>query len=83
MHWRYKDMSKFIKVEHSQTLVRDINSNAIVNNSTEEYKLYMARAKRRENSLNKMKDICREINTLKAEMFEIKDILKSLCKDKK
>jgi len=76
-------MSKFIKVEHSQTLVRDINSNAIVNNSTEEYKLYMARAKRRENSLNEMKDICREINTLKAEMFEIKDILKSLCKDKK
>ena len=34
-------MSKFIKVEHSQTLVRDIKSNAIVNNSTEEYKLYM------------------------------------------
>ena len=76
-------MSKFIKVEHSQTLVRDIKSNAIVNNSTEEYKLYMARAKRRENSLNEMKDICREINTLKAELYEIKDILKSLCKDKK
>ena len=76
-------MSKFIKVEHSQTLVRDIKSNAIVNNNTEEYKLYMARAKRRENSLNEMKDICREINTLKAEMYEIKDILKSLCKDKK
>ena len=76
-------MSKFIKVEHSQTLVRDIKSNAIVNNSTEEYKLYMARAKRRENSLNEMKDICREINTLKAEMYEIKDILKSLGKDKK
>lgn len=76
-------MSKFIKVEHSQTLVRDIKSNAIVNNSTEEYKLYMQRAKRRENSLNEMKDICREINTLKAEMYEIKDILKSLCKDKK
>ena len=76
-------MSKFIKVEHSQTLVRDIKSNAIVNNSTEEYKLYMARGKRRENSLNEMKDICREINTLKAEMYEIKDILKSLCKDKK
>ena len=67
-------MSKFIKVEHSQTLVRDIKSNAIVNNSTEEYKLYMARAKRRENSLNEMKDICREINTLKAEMYEIKAV---------
>ena len=75
-------MSKFIKVEHSQTLVRDIKSNAIVNNSTEEYKLYMARAKQ-EKTLNEMKDICREINTLKAEMYEIKDILKSLCKDKK
>ena len=76
-------MSKFIKVEHSQTLVRDIKSNAIVNNSTEEYKLYMQRANEEKNSLNEMKDICREINTLKAEMYEIKDILKSLCKDKK
>ena len=71
-------MSKFIKVEHSQTLVRDIKSNAIVNNSTEEYKLYMARAKRRENSLNEMKDICREINTLKADMREIKSLLKGI-----
>ena len=65
-------MSKFIKVEHSQTLVRDIKSNAIVNNSTEEYKLYMKRVKRRENSLNEMKDICREINILKQKCTKLK-----------
>ena len=35
-------MSKFIKVEHSQTLFRDIRSGAIVNNNVvEEYQMYI------------------------------------------
>ena len=41
--------------------------------------MYMKRVKARENNLNQMKDMCREINNLKAELFEIKDILKTLC----
>ena len=44
-----------------------------------EYQMYMKRVKARENNLNQMKDMCREINNLKAELFEIKDILKTLC----
>ena len=54
-------------------------SGAIVNNNQTEYQMYIKRVKARENNLNQMKDMCREINNLKAELFEIKDILKTLC----
>tara|TARA_Y100001938_G_scaffold145945_1_gene223757 strand:+ start:62 stop:295 length:234 start_codon:yes stop_codon:yes gene_type:complete len=72
-------MSRFIKVQHNDFLVRDNRSGAIVNNNQTEYQMYMQRVKNRENSTNAMKDMCREINNLKAELFEIKDILKTLC----
>jgi|TARA_Y100000996_G_C22186153_1_gene504963 hypothetical protein len=72
-------MSRFIKVQHSEHLFRDNKSGAIVNNNQTEYQMYMKRVKARENNLNQMKDMCREINNLKAELFEIKDILKTLC----
>ena len=75
-------MSRFIKVQHNESLIRDSRSGAIVNNNQSEYQMYMRRVKARENNLNQMKDMCREINNLKAELFEIKDILKTLCKDK-
>ena len=42
----------------------------------------MQRRKLRVSSADKMKDVCREINTLKAEMFEIKELLKNMCKGK-
>jgi len=72
-------MSRFIKVQHNESLIRDSRSGAIVNNNQSEYQMYMRRVKARENNLNQMKDMCREINNLKAELFEIKDILKTLC----
>ena len=72
-------MSRFIKVQHNEHLIRDNRSGAIINNNSSEYNLYMKRVKSRENNLNQMKDMCREINNLKAELFEIKDILKTLC----
>ncbi|MAJ05150.1 MAG: hypothetical protein CMP36_01415 [Rickettsiales bacterium] len=69
-------MSRHLKVRHFQNLVRDINSNAIVNTSTSEYEIYMERKRLRDTEKDKLKDMCREINTLKQELFEIKNILK-------
>ena len=71
-------MSRFIKVQHSEHLFRDNRSGAIVNNNQTEYQMYMKRVKARENNLNQMKDMCREINNLKCEMHEIKSLLKEL-----
>ena len=69
-------MSRFLKVQHIENLVRDTNSKAIVNTSTTEYEIYMQRKRLRDDNKDKMKDMCREINTLKQELFEIKNILK-------
>ncbi len=76
MHWQYKTMSRFLKVQHIESLVRDTKSKAIVNTSTSEYEIYMQRKRLRDDNKDKMKDMCREINTLKQELFEIKNILK-------
>lgn len=66
-----------IKVLNFENLKRDLKSNAVVNTSSSEYEIYIARKQQRELDKNKMQDMCREINTLKAELIEIKRIIKS------
>jgi len=67
-----------IKVMNFDHLQRDLKSNAIVNTSSTEYEIYIARKQQRELDKNKMQDMCREINTLKAELIEIKSIIKKI-----
>ena len=66
-----------IKVLNFDNLQRDIKSNAVVKTSSSEYEIYIARKQQRELDKNKMQDMCREINTLKAELIEIKRMIKS------
>ena len=66
-----------IKVLNFDNLQRDIKSNVVVNTSSSEYEIYIARKQQRELDKNKMQDMCREINTLKAELIEIKRMIKS------
>ena len=66
-----------IKVLNFDNLQRDIKSNAVVNTSSSEYEIYIARKQQRELDKNKMQDMCREINSLKADFIEIKRIIKS------
>ena len=66
-----------IKVLNCDNLQRDLKSNAIVNTSSSEYEIYVARKQQRELNKNQMQDMCREINTLKAELIEIKNIIKN------
>tara|TARA_R100000231_G_scaffold134904_1_gene108890 strand:+ start:541 stop:762 length:222 start_codon:yes stop_codon:yes gene_type:complete len=73
-------MSKFIKVEGHSSLVRDRYSNGIVNTSVSEYQLYMNRVKSREKQGDQIRSAVKEINTLKAELREIKDLLKDIVK---
>ena len=64
-----------LKVQGFNNLIRDTRSNAIVNTSTSEYKIYMQRRKARENQADKLRDVCIEINTLKTELREIKNLI--------
>jgi|TARA_X000001036_G_scaffold438190_2_gene485367 hypothetical protein len=76
-------MARFLKVETEQYLIRDTESGGIINTNSSEYELYMKRREMRKSSVDNMKSMCREINTLKAELFEIKSLIKNMCKDKK
>ena len=69
-----------IKVEGHSSLVRDIISNAIVNTNKSEYQIYMNRIKSREQQGDQIRNTIKEINTLKQELFEIKELLKEVIK---
>ena len=65
-----------LKVFGYENLVRDINSNAIVNTNKSEYKAYIARIKAREQQGDEIRNAVKEINNLKAELREIKNLIK-------
>ena len=70
-------MSK-LKVEGHSELVRDLNSNAIVNTNTTECSAYMRKYKLREKNNDLLRNAVKEINTLKSELYEIKSLLKEV-----
>ena len=65
-----------LKVQGFDSLVRDRNSNAIINTSTSEYKIYMQRVKAREKQSDQIRNVVKDINNLKSELREIKDLIK-------
>ena len=67
-----------IKVEGFESLVRDTRSNGIINNNQTEYSLYMARVRAREKQGDEIRSAVKEINNLKAELREIKDLIKGV-----
>jgi len=71
-----------IQVEGFGNLVRDTNSNAIVNTNKSEFKMYMARMKSREKQGDKIRDAVKEINNLKKEFYEIKQLLLKVVDEK-
>ena len=70
-------MRDYIKVKDSSTLLRDQESNAIVNDSKYEYENYMRLKRQREKENDKVNHLESEIDTLKSDVSEIKDLLKS------
>ena len=77
---RWQSNGSRIRVENHTNLVRDTNSNAIVNVSKSEYQLYMKRVKARNSQSDELRGAIREINTLKQDFFEIKKLLKEVLK---
>ena len=73
------------KVEGEPELVRDVNSTAIINRNRTAYDMAKKRseqAKRKlieeEEQRDEIRNATREINTLKCEMHEIKNLLQKL-----
>lgn len=64
-----------IKIQNFENLVKDTRSNAIVNTSKSEFQLYMKQRQERNKNGDKLRNACKEINNLKTELREIKDLL--------
>jgi len=73
-------MSDTLKVDGYTHLIRDVNSNAIINTNKSEYQLYMQRVKVREKQSDKLRGAVKEINNLKSELREIKELIKKIVK---
>jgi len=69
-----------LKVQGHSNLIKETRTKAIINTNTSEYNIYMARIKQRNEQSDKLRSAVKEINTLKAELREIKQLVKGLVK---
>ena len=67
-----------LKVEGHTHLVRDLKSQAIINTDSDAYARYMARKAKQEKKDDEVRKVIRDVNEIKKEMFEIKDLLKKV-----
>ena len=68
----------YIPVEGHTDLARDADSHAIVNRNRGAYEMAKKRAADAQRQRDEIRNTTRDINTLKSEMLEIKNLLKEL-----
>ncbi len=68
-------MAEQLKVKGYTGLVRDVYSSAIVREKSNDYELYMQRQIQIRENKDEMRNAIREINNLKKELREIKELL--------
>ena len=68
----------YIKVNDNEHLIRNTKSNCIVNTNKAEYEEYMTRRKLKKSEKSKVDNLERDISTLRSEITEIKDLLRSM-----
>ena len=71
----------YVKVKDHDHLMRNTQSNCIGNTNKAEYEEYLTRRKLKKSEKNKVENIERDISTLRDEITEIKDMLRSLVND--
>ena len=75
MPWQFNLMSDTVKVEGHAHLVRDLKSQAIINTDSDAYARYMSRKAKQSKKDDEVRDVIRDVNELKNEMREIKNLL--------
>jgi hypothetical protein len=69
---------KYLQVDGHEDLVRDTQSNAIINKNKGAYLIAKQRAESAQRQRDAIRTANREINNIKSEMHEIKSMLKTL-----
>ena len=67
-----------VKVEENKDLERDMKSNAIVNTNKNAYEMAKRRARDAQKERDNLRDVTREVNEIKCEMHDIKNMLTQL-----
>lgn len=73
---------EYYRVKDKDYLLRDIESNGIVNTDYENYKKYIETYKIKKNELDKVKTLENEVSSLKEDISEIKSLLQNIVKNK-
>ena len=68
----------YVKVKDHDHLIRNTKSNCILNTNKAEYDEYITRRKLKKSEKNKVENLERDLSTLRNEITEIKDLLRSL-----
>lgn len=71
---------KMKPVKDNKHLFRDVNSNAIVNTNIDDYNAYISQRDKRENEKKRVRNLEGEIHSMKNDIEEIKNLLKSIIK---
>lgn len=72
--------NQFAKVEGHNSLVRDVASHAIISTNDAEFSAYAKRREAEKRNKKMMDDQLKEIESLKSDMLEIKQLLSQLIK---
>jgi len=72
--WQFNIIT-IAKVKGHSHLIRDLKSQAIINTDSDAYARYMMRKAKQSKKDDEVRDVIRDVNELKNEMREIKDLL--------
>ena len=71
-------MENYIKVKSDVSLVRDVNSNAIVNQNKDEFDKFLEVSQRKYEEKRKFDNMRSDLDSLKQDMNEIKTLLRNI-----
>ena len=71
-------MNDYLKVENENSLVRDLNSNAIINTNRSDYDKFLSLSQKKAQEKKEYDDLKSDVKSLKDDMSEIKSLLKSI-----
>lgn len=75
-------MTTFVNIEGKQGLVRDISSGAILNVNRSDYENYLTKKKQAVEQKQQLAQQQDDINNIKNELADIKDLLKTLIRER-
>ena len=71
-------MEKYVKVESDKSLVRDVDSNAIINKNQSEFDKFMELSRKKHEEKKKFDNMRSDLDSLKQDMDEINTLLRNI-----